>query len=80
MAVFLKSLTPLSARTVLAAALLTGAVGSASAARSHNNAFAASAEQTIEIGSAASPYPFVVYANADLKQPSASIEGWRRTF
>lgn len=71
---FLKRLAPLGARTVLAVALSIATVGSASAAGSKDLAKAADAEQTIQIGSKASPYPFVVYASADLKQPSSAIE------
>lgn len=71
---FFKRLAPLSARTVLAAVILMAATGCASAAGSKHAAQAAEAQQTIEIGSAASPYPFVVYASADLKQSSAGIE------
>lgn len=51
---------------VLTAALLIGAVGSASAA--------IKTEQTIELGNSSNPYPFVVFANANLQQPSRSIE------
>lgn len=51
---------------VVAAALLIGAAGGASAA--------SNPQQTIEIGSKSNHYPFVVFANADLRQPNSAIE------